>query len=70
MDALRTPEEAKRYFAEHGICIADWARERGFPPYRVYDVLNRRSECTRGISHVIAVELGIKARPAETPAVQ
>lgn len=67
---LKTPEDVKREFAEQGVCVADWARERGFPPHRVYDVLNRRGECTRGITHEIAVELGIKARPAETPAVQ
>lgn len=68
-EMIRTPEDVKREFAERGICVADWARERGFPPYRVYDVLNRRSECTRGLAHIIAVELGIKRRPAEAPAV-
>ena len=57
--AHKTPEDVKREFAERGISVADWARERGFPPYRVYDVLNRRSECTRGLAHTIAVELGI-----------
>lgn len=68
-EMIRTPEEVKREFAEQGVCVADWARERGFPPCRVYDVLNRRSECTRGVAHAIAVELGLKRRPAEAPAV-
>ena len=62
-------ERDVREFAEQGVCVADWARERGFPPCRVYDVLNRRSECTRGVAHAIAVELGLKRRPAEAPAV-
>ena len=57
----RTPEDVKREFAEQGVCVADWARERGFPPQRVYDVLNRRCECTRGVAHAAAVELGLIA---------
>lgn len=57
----RTPEDVKREFVEQGVCVADWARERGFPPQRVYDVLNRRCECTRGVAHAIAVELGLIA---------
>lgn len=60
----RTPEEVKREFAERGLSVADWARERGFPPCRVYDVLNRRCECTRGVAHAIAVELGLIIRPS------
>lgn len=51
----------RKKFQENGICIADWARERGFPVNLVYDIMSGRKKCLRGKSHQIAVELGLKS---------
>ena len=40
--------------------IADWARMHQFRQDLVYAVLSGRSKCTRGESHRIAIELGLK----------
>ena len=54
-----TPDEVKAEFDRHGVTIAEWAREHGYPPPLVYRVLNGASP-KRGTSHKIAVQLGIK----------
>jgi|SRR5690606_3462039 len=53
-------KNVRKAFEESGICIADWARENGFSPRMVYQVLEGRRKCIRGQSHRIAVALGIK----------
>lgn len=50
---------ARRRFTETGVSIAHWAREHDFPLHLVYNVLAGR-ETQRGMSHRIAVALGIK----------
>ncbi|NHZ45042.1 DNA-binding protein [Massilia sp. CCM 8693] len=54
IDAIR------KQFYEHGVTVADWAREHGFDAHLVYSVLNGRSRAQRGESHRIAIALGLK----------
>lgn len=58
-DVLTGPQ-VKARFAEAGLSIAEWARERRFSSALVYHVLSGRNQATRGQSHRIAVALGMK----------
>lgn len=58
---LRTPEEIRREFALRGIAVSSWAREMGFSPGLVHQVLAGRLRCVRGQAHQVAVLLGLKA---------
>ncbi|MCY3197938.1 DNA-binding protein, partial [Acinetobacter baumannii] len=42
-----------------GLSIADWARQNGFTPELVHQVLNSNKIPFRGKSHQIAVKLGL-----------
>ncbi len=57
---LRTPEEIRQEFAVRGIAISSWAREMGFSPGLVHQVLAGRLRCVRGQAHQVAVILGLK----------
>ena len=57
---LRTPEEIRQEFAVRGIAISSWAREMGFSPGLVHQVLAGRLRCVRGQAHQVAVLLGLK----------
>lgn len=46
-----------------GITLNQWARERGYSPKLVHEILSGRRPCTRGNSHRIAVAVGIKDAP-------
>lgn len=46
--------------AERGVNLSDWARRRGYPVKLAHQILSGRRPCTRGQSHRIAVELGLK----------
>ena len=48
---------------EHGVSIADWARENGFNVRTVYAVLHGELKAKRGVSHRIAVSPGLKPKP-------
>ena len=61
MNTLRTPEEAKDWLSHQGISAADFCRQHGLPTSLVYEILNGRKRCLRGMSHNIAVLLGMKA---------
>lgn len=54
-------QKVRRNFQHNGVCIAEWARERGFPVNLVYDIMSGRKKCLRGKSHQIAVQLGLKS---------
>lgn len=56
----RTPEQVRQEFAERGLAISAWARQMGFSPALVHQVLAGRVRCIRGQSHQIAVRLGLK----------
>lgn len=51
---------------EHGVSIAEWARSNGFKYRTVIAVLHGELKGKRGISHRIAVALGLKAKPTTT----
>ena len=57
---LRTPQEVKNEFLNKGLSISCWAIENNFSPQLVYLILNEKRKPTRGMSHDIAVRLGIK----------
>ena len=59
--SLRSPEEVRRELAIRGISVSDWARQMGFSPNLVYQVLAGRLRCVRGQAHRVAVALGLKA---------
>ena len=56
--------QARNAFRERGERISEWALTRGFSKHLVYSVLNGRTKGDCGQAHLIAVELGLKARPA------
>jgi len=57
---VRTSEEVRNEFKRKGISISSWAIANGYPPNLVYDVLAKRRNPTRGQTHNIAVQLGLK----------
>lgn len=61
MKKLRTPEEAKAWLSYQGITVSQWAREHQVHHSLVYEILAGRKRCLRGMSHNIAVLLGMKA---------
>lgn len=56
----RTPQEIKDEWCRKGMGQNDWARQHGFNPSSVSQVLNGRNSGARGVGHKIAVMLGIK----------
>lgn len=57
---LNDANETKALFEAHGMSVAAWAREYGFPVGLVYRVLRGEAKCLRGTSHEIAVALNLK----------
>lgn len=57
---IRTTQDVRADWLRKGISEAEWAREHGFSPATVNQVLNGRNRATRGVGHKIAVMLGIK----------
>ena len=57
---LRTREQARADIERRGISLAEWAREHGVNPKRVYDVISGRNIGMFGESHRIAVLLGLR----------
>ena len=55
-----TVQEARKQFRLRGISVAQWARQHGFNPTLVYQVLRSENVPARGQSHKIAVALGLK----------
>jgi gp16 family phage-associated protein len=53
-------EHRKAQFDAHGITIAAWARDRGFDPLAVVQVLNGYTRGKRGKSREIAIALGLR----------
>lgn len=58
----------KDEFFARGETIAEWARQHGFTSNAVYQVLSGRCQASRGDSHLIAVALGLKAKPSSQAA--
>ncbi|HHP8808142.1 TPA: DNA-binding protein [Acinetobacter baumannii] len=57
---MRTSQEVRSELQKRGLSIADWARQNGFTPELVHQVLNSNKIPVRGKSHQIAVNLGLK----------
>lgn len=57
---LRTAEEVKEDFQRRGITITQWARDNGFWPAQVHQLLIGKSKGRYGDAHRIAVRLGMK----------
>lgn len=53
----------KNAFYARGERISEWAQAHGFSRAMVYSVLSGRAQGRAGQAHLIAVELGLKARP-------
>ena len=56
----KTTDEVKAEFRLRGESQRDWARARGYSDRLVYALLCGRNKGHRGVSHNIAVELGLK----------
>lgn len=61
MQKLKTHAQARAWFDEQGLSIAEWARQHGFGASLVRTILDGKKACKRGQSHQIAVLLGLKA---------
>ena len=61
--SMKTAADIKADFIRQGITIANWAKARGYSPLVVYQLLNGRLKGRYGISHKIAIELGLKEKP-------
>ena len=57
---LRTAEEARQDLIRRGKGFSEWARENGFDPSAVRQMLSGRGKGLRGEAHRIAVRLGMK----------
>ncbi len=59
----QTPQQVKESFVSRGETISSWADRHGFPRDAVYALLAGRVRGKRGLSHEIAVVLGLKSLP-------
>lgn len=57
---MKTKQQIKAVFAARGETFEAFADRKGYKVRTVYAVLNGQLKATRGISHKIAVDLGIK----------
>ena len=58
--ALKTNQEIRAEWLRKGLTQNGWAREHGFNPASVSQVLSGRNSGARGTGHRIAVMLGLK----------
>lgn len=70
--STKTRAEALAELARTGQSITGWARQRGYSPVLVSDILNDNEDkpkrkCLRGESHNIAVSLGLKTGEVYRP---
>lgn len=52
--------QAKARLTAKGMTYAQWADDHGFSRRLVYEILAGRRACRRGVSHRVAVALGLK----------
>lgn len=55
-----TPDQIKHKFRQEGRTFSQWARDHGYPEYKVLRVLNGFEKGHYGQAHEIAVKLGLK----------
>ncbi|UFQ97024.1 DNA-binding protein [Pseudomonas wenzhouensis] len=58
----KTAEQVKAEFKAKGLTVTKWAKDNGFEPTSVSQVLNGFAKGNYGKAHDIAVALGIKSR--------
>jgi gp16 family phage-associated protein len=57
---VKTAAEVRADLNRRGMAVTQWARERGYHPKLVFEVLRDPRRGRRGQSHEIAVLLGLK----------
>lgn len=57
---MKTADQVKCDFIARGVTIAKWAEDHGYNYFTVCAVLNGALKGRYGISHRIAVDLGLK----------
>lgn len=57
---MKSADQIREEFSRVGQPISEWARENGFTPQEVFEVLAGRNQGRRGKAHDIAVMLGMK----------
>ncbi|CNJ03806.1 phage-associated protein%2C BcepMu gp16 family [Yersinia aldovae] len=57
---LKTPDQVRAEFHQRGETIMSWAKNNGFPPNLVYQVLNGQTKARYGTAHKVAVALNLK----------
>ncbi len=63
MTQLKTGEQVKQDFITHGDTAPAWPVRNDFDPSDVYRVINGYNKATKGKGFLIAVALGMKAKP-------
>jgi gp16 family phage-associated protein len=63
---MNQADDVKREFEDAGISIREWAEANGYNPRTVYAVLGGALKCRHGISHDMAVALGLKTQAKAT----
>ncbi|MDR1890130.1 MAG: hypothetical protein LBQ81_12260 [Zoogloeaceae bacterium] len=64
----QTPQSARAWFFDNGVCIAEWARALGLNYQRVRDFFRQAQnpKGARGEAHRAAIALGLKPAPERT----
>lgn len=57
---MKTKQQIKSDFAARGETFEHFAERKGYKVRTVYAVLNGQLKATRGVSHKIAIDLGLK----------
>lgn len=58
--AILNKEQLKAKFRREGRTVAQWAKDNGYEPNRVYRVIGGFDKAYHGKAHDIAVKLGLK----------
>ena len=62
----KSKQDVRTDFEARGETVTQWAKKRGYSRSLVHAVLSGQIKGIRGKSHLIAVELGLKANPSES----
>ena len=64
---MLTREAVRQHMEDRGQTVTAWAKDHGFSREQVYAFLAGRTKGKRGITHRIAIALGVKAVPVDDP---
>ena len=65
---MSTPQQVRERMRREGKTLRQWAEENGYHPHNVYRVMGGIDKGYYGTAHEIAVKLGLKPAPTNTPA--